>query len=134
MVDELNKDYIRLARVKGMPTKDIMVRHVLKNAFVPMIAYIPASVLLTTGGPLLVERFFSVPGMGPLLTDAIGRYDTSVVQAAVMAFVFFAVVVFTFIATAIGKYQYTELRTRLMEKFTSPNSEYWFGTDNLGRD
>ena len=82
--------------------------------------------------------------MGPLLTDAIGRYDTSVVQAlqnfmkkksaAVMAFVFFAVVVFTFIATAIGKYQYTELRTRLMEKFTSLNSEYWFGTDNLGRD
>ena len=41
MVDELNKDYIRLAWVKGMPTKDIMVRHVLKNAFVPMIAYIP---------------------------------------------------------------------------------------------
>ena len=107
-------------------------------------AFAESPILLTTGGPLLVERFFSVPGMGPLLTDAIGRYDTSVVQAlqnfmkkksaAVMAFVFFAVVVFTFIATAIGKYQYTELRTRLMEKFTSPNSEYWFGTDNLGRD
>ena len=86
MVDELNKDYLRLCRVKGMPTKDIMVRHVLKNAFVPMIAYIPASVLLTTGGPLLVERFFSVPGMGPLLTDAIGRYDTSVVQACVIVY------------------------------------------------
>ena len=55
-------------------------------------------------------------------------------SAVVMAFVFFAIVIFTFIATAIGKYQYTELRTRLMEKFTSPNSEYWFGTDNLGRD
>ena len=38
MVDELNKDYIRLAWVKGMPTKDIMVRHGLKNAFVTRIA------------------------------------------------------------------------------------------------
>ena len=51
-----------------------------------------------------------------------------------MAFVFFAIVIFTFIATAIGKFQYDELRTSMMEKFTSPNSEYWFGTDNLGRD
>ena len=86
MVDELNKDYIRLARVKGMTSRDIMFKHVLKNAFVPMIAYIPASVLLTIGGSLLVERFFSVPGMGPLLTDAIGRYDTSVVQACVIVY------------------------------------------------
>ena len=86
MVDELNKDYIRLARVKGMTSRDIMFKHVLKNAFVPMIAYIPASVLLTIGGSLLVERFFSVPGMGPLLTDAIGRYDTSVVQACVIIY------------------------------------------------
>lgn len=86
MVDELNKDYIRLARVKGMSSRSIMLKHVLKNAFVPMIAYIPASVLLTIGGSLLVERFFSVPGMGPLLTDAIGRYDTSVVQACVIVY------------------------------------------------
>lgn len=80
MVDELNKDYIRLARVKGMSSKDIMVKHVFKNAFVPLVQYIPASFLLTIGGSLLVERFFSVPGMGPLLTDAISRYDTSIVQ------------------------------------------------------
>lgn len=86
MVDELNKDYIRLARVKGMSSRNIMLKHVLKNAFVPMIAYIPASVLLTIGGSLLVEKFFSVPGMGPLLTDAIGRYDTSVVQACVIIY------------------------------------------------
>lgn len=52
----------------------------------------------------------------------------------VMCFVFIAVVVFSFIATAIGKYQYSELRTSLMESFTSPNGQYWFGTDNLGRD
>lgn len=86
MVDELNKDYIRLARVKGMSSRNILFKHVLKNAFVPMIAYVPASILLTIGGSLLVERYFSIPGMGPLMTDAIGRYDTSVVQACVIIY------------------------------------------------
>lgn len=80
MVDELNKDYIRLARVKGMSSGTIMVKHVFKNAFVPLVQQIPASFLYTIGGSLLVERFFSVPGMGPLLTDAIIRYDVNVVQ------------------------------------------------------
>ena len=57
-----------------------MTKHVFKNAFVPLVQYIPASFLYTIGGSLLVERFFSVPGMGPLLTDSIQRYDTNVVQ------------------------------------------------------
>lgn len=86
MVDELNKDYIRLARLKGLSTRSIMFRHVLKNAFVPLVQYLPASILLTVGGSLLVERFFSVPGMGPLLTDAISRYDINVVLGVVMLY------------------------------------------------
>ena len=86
MIDELNKDYIKLARVKGMETKKIMVSHVLRNAFVPIAQYLPQSLLLTIGGSLLVERFFSVPGMGPLLTDSIQRYDTGVVQTLVMLY------------------------------------------------
>lgn len=86
MVDELNKDYIKLAKIKGLSNRTIMVKHVLRNAFVPLVQYLPASFLLTIGGSLLAERFFSVPGMGPLLTDAINRYDTSVVQALVMLY------------------------------------------------
>lgn len=86
MIDELNKDYIKLARVKGMSSKTIMVKHVLRNAFVPIAQYLPASMLLTIGGSLLVERFFSVPGMGPLLTDSISRYDTNVVQTLVILY------------------------------------------------
>ena len=76
MVDELNKD----------SSKRIMVTHVLRNAFVPLAQYIPYSILLTVGGSLLVERFFSVPGMGSLLTDAINRYDTNVVQTLVILY------------------------------------------------
>ena len=86
MIDELNMDYIKLARVKGLSSRSIMVKHVLRNAFVPIAQYLPQSMLLTIGGSLLVERFFSVPGMGPLLTDSIQRYDTSVVQTLVMLY------------------------------------------------
>lgn len=84
MVDELNKDYIRLAKLKGLSTQEVMYRHVFKNAFVPLAQYLPASILLTVGGSLLVERFFSVPGMGPMLTDSISRYDLNMIQCIVM--------------------------------------------------
>lgn len=86
MIDEINKDYIKLARIKGMSTKSIMRKHVLRNAFVPLAQYLPASLLTTIGGSLLVERFFSVPGMGPLLTDSINRYDLNVVQTLVILY------------------------------------------------
>ena len=84
MVDEMTRDYIKLAKVKGLSYSQIMFRHVLRNALVPMVQFIPQALLLTVAGSLLVEQFYSVPGMGPLLTDAIKRYDTSVVQTVVM--------------------------------------------------
>lgn len=86
MVDELNKDYLRLCLIKGMPRWDIMTKHVLKNAFVPLIVNVPRSIIMTLGGALLVERFFTIPGMGPLLVDAIGRYDTPLVQGLVIIY------------------------------------------------
>jgi oligopeptide transport system permease protein len=86
MIDEINKDYIKLAKIKGMATRDIMVKHVLRNAFVPVAQYLPATLLMTIGGSVLVERFFSVPGMGPLLIDSINRYDLNLVQALVVLY------------------------------------------------
>lgn len=86
MVDELNKDYIRLAKLKGLSDRKVMFRHVLKNAFVPLAQYLPYSILLTVGGSLLVETFFAVPGMGPELTTSIGRYDLNLVQGIVMLY------------------------------------------------
>ena len=86
MVDELNKDYIRLAKLKGLSATQVLFRHVMKNAFLPLAQYLPYSILLTVGGSILVERFFSVPGLGPLMTDAISRYDINVVQAIVMLY------------------------------------------------
>ena len=80
MVDELNKDYIKMAKIKGLSNREIMFCHVLKNAFVPLVQYLPASLLDTIGGSLLVERFFSIPGMGTFLADAITAYDVNIVQ------------------------------------------------------
>lgn len=92
MIDEVNKDYIKLARVKGLSEKRIMLRHVLRNAFVPLVQYLPTQLAWTIGGSLLVERFFSVPGMGPLLVDAINRYDLNVVQAVVIIYAAMSIV------------------------------------------
>lgn len=86
MVDELNKDYIRLAKLKGLTDRQVMFRHVLKNAFVPLAQYLPYSILLTVGGSLLVETFFAVPGMGPELTMSISRYDLNLVQGIVLLY------------------------------------------------
>lgn len=86
MVDELNKDYIKLARAKGMNSSAIMLRHVLRNAFVPMAQLLPASILLTISGSIYVESLFSIPGMGGLLVSAIQRQDNTLVQALVLIF------------------------------------------------
>lgn len=86
MVDEMNKDYVRLAVSKGVPQRKIMMRHVFRNAFVPMIQYIPASILYTICGSIYIESLYSVPGMGGLLVDVIGRQDNPMVQALVIIY------------------------------------------------
>lgn len=86
MLDEINKDYVRLARAKGVSKRRIMMRHVFRNAFVPMIQYLPASILYTICGSIYIESLYSVPGMGGLLVDVIGRQDNPMVQALVMIY------------------------------------------------
>lgn len=86
MVDELNKDYVRLARAKGLRNKTIMVKHVFRNAFVPMAQYLPSTVLYTIAGSIYIESLYSIPGMGGLLVDVIQRQDNTVVQALVLIY------------------------------------------------
>lgn len=86
MVDELNKDYIKLARAKGLPYKSIMYKHVLRNAFVPMAQHLPVSFLLTIGGSLLVEELFAIPGMGNLLVQSVTKQDNNLVQILILVY------------------------------------------------
>jgi ABC-type dipeptide/oligopeptide/nickel transport system permease component len=86
MVDESNKDYVKLAIAKGVSSKDIMMKHIFRNAFVPMIQYLPSSFLNTIVGSIYVESLYSIPGMGGLLVDVVKRQDNTMVQAIVVLF------------------------------------------------
>lgn len=86
MVDEMNKDYVKLARAKGLNNNKIMVHHVLRNAFVPMAQYLPSAILFTIAGSIYIESLYSIPGMGGLLVTAIQRQDNTLVQALVLIY------------------------------------------------
>lgn len=86
MVDETNKDYIKLARAKGVPNSTIWFKHVFRNSIVPMIQTIPGSLLMTISGSIYTESLYSIPGMGGLLVDVIKRQDNNMVQVLVLIF------------------------------------------------
>ncbi len=86
MVDELNKDYVKLARAKGIKNRDIMIKHVFRNSFVPMAQYLPSAILFTIAGSIYIESLYSIPGMGGLLVEVIKRQDNTLVQALVVVY------------------------------------------------
>jgi len=86
MVDEMTRDYIKLARAKGVSGRRIIRDHVIRNAAVPLVQTLPANLLLTISGSIFVEALFSIPGMGGLLITAIQRQDNTLVQALVLIY------------------------------------------------
>ena len=86
MVDEINKDYVKLARAKGLSSAQVMSRHVFRNAVVPMVQYFPSTILYTISGSIFIESLYSIPGMGGLLVDVIQRQDNTMVQGLVLIY------------------------------------------------
>ena len=86
MVDETNKDYVKLATAKGLSGNKVFFKHVFRNAFVPMIQYLPTSFLNTVIGSIYIESLYSVPGMGGLLVQVIKKSDNTMVQAIVLLY------------------------------------------------
>lgn len=86
MVDESNKDYVRLARAKGVSEGNISLRHVFRNAMVPLVQYIPSAFLNTVVGSIYVESLYSIPGMGGLLVTCVQRHDNTMVQGIVLLY------------------------------------------------
>ena len=86
MVDESKKDYITLARIKGVSENKIFFGHVFRNAFVPMAQYLPTSFLNTVIGSIYIESLYSIPGMGGLLVEVIKMQDNTMVQALVIIY------------------------------------------------
>lgn len=91
MVDESTKDYVRLARAKGVSEHRINSVHIFRNAVVPLVQYIPESILFTLMGSLYVESLYSIPGMGGLLVQAIKIQDNTLVEALVVIYAILSV-------------------------------------------
>ena len=81
MLEEVNADYVRTARAKGVSQRDIMFTHVLRNAMIPIITNTVTALPSLVLGALLLERIFQIPGLGNLMVEAIGNNDRSVVMA-----------------------------------------------------
>ena len=90
LLEVLRQDYIRTARAKGTRERAVIVRHALKNAFIPVITVIGQQFSVLLGGTVIVEFIFLQPGVGSLMLDAVLLRDYTLIQGAVL---FFAAVI-----------------------------------------
>jgi oligopeptide transport system permease protein len=92
MIDQMNSDYVKFARSGGMSEGQIFTKHVLKNAIIPIVHGIPASVLGAMTGAIITERVYVVPGVGNVLTKAINQYDNGVIVGVTLFYAVLSVV------------------------------------------
>ena len=82
-LEEMNKDYVRTARAKGLSESSVLYRHVLSNGLIPILTGVVVILPSLFIGSLIVESFFAVPGLGSYTIDAINRQDFSIVRSMV---------------------------------------------------
>jgi peptide/nickel transport system permease protein len=80
-LDELSQDYVRTARAKGLTEGRVMLKHVLRNAMIPILTNIGLALPGIFVGSFLIEQFFSIPGLGREVLLAVNRSDYPVIQA-----------------------------------------------------
>lgn len=83
-LDEMNADYVRTARAKGVAERGVLFRHVLRNVAIPILTYTVVAIPFLILGAFLMERFFSIPGVGDLLITAIQTGDYPVLKGLTM--------------------------------------------------
>ncbi|MFP4521849.1 MAG: ABC transporter permease [Fibrobacterota bacterium] len=92
MLEVLSADYIKTARAKGVPENGIVFRHALRTAFLPVLGYLgPAAAAVLTGS-VVVEKIFSIPGMGAHFVNAALNRDYTLVMGTVLVYTFFLIV------------------------------------------
>ena len=84
--EALTEDYIRTARAKGVSEQEVLLRHALRNAAVPIVTVIGIGVALLIGGVVVTETVFAIPGLGSLTVDVVLNRDFPVIQGLVMFF------------------------------------------------
>jgi peptide/nickel transport system permease protein len=93
VLDVLGEDYIRTAYAKGLTNRVVLMRHALRNAAVPIITVIGIGVALLIGGVVVTESVFNIPGLGRLTVDAVLGRDYPTIQAVILLFSFFYVLI-----------------------------------------
>jgi peptide/nickel transport system permease protein len=86
VLETLNADHVRTARAKGLAELPVLMRHVLRNAAVPIVTVIGLGVALLIGGVVVTESVYTIPGLGRLTVDAVLARDYPTVQAVVLLF------------------------------------------------
>ncbi|HTC09729.1 MAG TPA: ABC transporter permease [Acetobacteraceae bacterium] len=84
MLEVLRQDYIRTARAKGLPRRQVVLKHALANALIPIVTVIGIIVSLLISGAVVTETLFSIPGVGQLLTQAVLNRDYPMVQGGLL--------------------------------------------------
>lgn len=82
-LEEINKDYVRTARAKGLAERVVLFKHVLKNAMIPILTGVVVTIPLLFMGSLITESFFGIPGLGSYTIDAIRSQDFAIVRSMV---------------------------------------------------
>lgn len=86
MIDCLAADYIRTARAKGLPERTILLKHALKNAFLPVLSYLGPATAMAMTGSFVVERVFNIPGIGQHFIHAVQNKDLFLIIGVVLVF------------------------------------------------
>ena len=89
LISELGQDYVRTAYGKGLSSRQVLYRHVLRNAIIPLITFLGMALAEMLVGSIIIEQVFGIPGMGRILLNAIGGRDYPVVMAVITCFAFF---------------------------------------------
>jgi len=110
MVEEINRDYVRTARAKGLSEPRVMFKHVLKNSLLPILTSLVMQIPFLFLGSLLLENFFGIPGLGSMTFDAISENDFATLR--VMVFIGAVIFVIGQIMTDIA-YCLVDPRVRL---------------------
>jgi peptide/nickel transport system permease protein len=84
VLEELNEDYVRTARAKGLPERTVIYKHVLKNGLIPVVTVLGLQFGVLLAGAIITERVFSWPGVGSLLVDSISERDYKLTQGCIL--------------------------------------------------
>jgi peptide/nickel transport system permease protein len=86
MLDVIRLDYVTTARSKGLPESGVVLKHIVRNALIPVVTLIALQMPVVFGGAIITEQIFRVPGIGSLLISAILANDTPVIMAVTFVF------------------------------------------------